>query len=384
MKLSRTIGLNLIIAMLSIENILFLNYKIAGLDIVDIGVLVGFAVVFYSSYISPRRRLSCSLYVLAVVGFAVLECLFSFAKGHQLRYILPDVRDLLFMVFTYEIFKNEKTDVEYILSIVPVWSLINSLIALGSFGFFNNAYSREIYTPLWISVFSIGCILFKKEQNNGIVRYCIAVINLITIVLSQTRSYIIPVLIMFVLYGVFAIKDGKKFQVILVAAVIFVCILFLKQNGYYEMIVNRMTGSFGTESTMWLRFENSINRIKSMNLLDWIVGKGFGERFYVIQYDRTLRECSDLEMFIPNQLVKWGSIFFASIYSIFIMNIIRSGLKQKPKALLVSAAVILVGGFISGLTGMIGSVILGIIFGMLANHTRNNASPKKTLDEVSI
>lgn len=371
MKLIRKIGINIIIAMLSIENIMFLNYKIAGLDIVDIGVIIGFIFVFYSSFIKNDRSVKCSKYIFTTVGFTLVELIFSMLKDYQFRYILPDIRNFLFMAFAYEIFRSNQTEVEYVLSIIPSWGLINSLVSLATFGFFTNNYSREIYTPLWISVFSIAYILFGSSQKNKAINYVIATINMITIILSQTRSYIIPVLIMFILYGIIAVKNQKFTQIILAGVIIGICILFLQNNGFYDMIIKRMTGSFNTESTVWLRFENSSNHIASMSLLDWIIGRGFGERFNVIQYDGTLRECSDLEMFVPNQLTEWGIIAFVLTYFVYIRNIVKSGLIRKSTALLMPCLVILIGGFVSGLVGMIGSVVLGIIIGMLSNPTGN-------------
>lgn len=371
MKLSKKIGVNLIIAMLSIENILFLNYKIGGFDIVDIGVIIGFIFCLYSLFAINGRKIMCPKYLIYIVLVASMEFLISIFKGYNLRYILPDIRNFLFMFFAYEIFRDENTEIKYILSVIPVWGLVNSIISLASLGVFVNNYAREIYTPLWISVFSIGCILLDNTGKSSVLKYLIAALNAIAIFLSQTRSYIIPVIIIFILCGINAIKKHNYKQFILAIAVSTILYLYISDNGYYDLLFKRLSGSLGEESTMWLRFENSINHIKSMGLLDWLLGRGFGERFNVIQYDGTLRNCSDLEMFLPNQLTECGIVVFIFTYGMFIKNMLISKVLRKPLALLVPFVAILIGGFISGLVGMIGSVVLGVLFGMMSNNTGN-------------
>lgn len=369
MKLSRKIGVNIIIAMLSIENILFLNYKIAGFDIVDIGVIIGFILCFYSSFIINGKKILCHKYLIYIVAFASVEFCISVIKGYQFRYIFPDLRNFLFMFFTYEIFRDEKTEVDYIISVIPLWGLVNSIVSLASLGVFANNYVREIYTPLWISVFSVGCIMLDKTGKSSVLKYLIAALNVIAIFLSQTRSYIFPVVIIFALCGINAVKRHNIKQLILAIVVVLILYSYIYNNGYYDLLFKRISGSLSEESTMWLRFENSINHIKSMGLLDWLLGRGFGERFNVVQYDGSLRNCSDLEMFLPNQLIESGIVIFIFTYGLFIKNIFTSGVSKKPPALLASFVSILIGGFISGLVGMIGSVVLGVLFGMMSNNT---------------
>ena len=137
-----------------------------------------------------------------------------------------------------------------------------------------------------------------------------------------------------------------------------------------EKISKRMNGSFGAESTMWLRFENAFIQLKKMNFRQWITGRGFGERILVFQYDGSLRETSDLEMVCFNQIIEFGLPLF--IYNFFysVVNAYKGFRVSRSYVFLISTLGIMMGGFVSGLAGSWGSIIVGMLMGMLGHESK--------------
>lgn len=368
MRLSRKIGINFLFAAISIENLMFLNVKIVGLDIVDIIAIFGFIFIFYSERNEDFFSIKISRYTLIMLLFCVFSTVISIIMGYSLRYILPDVRNFLFLVFTFNIFRSCETDLEYVFEIVPFYGIVNSLIFLGTSSFFTGSYSREIYTPLWTSLLTIACVLFNDKKRSNLFSYIIAFICAITVVISETRSYIIPLLIMLAIYMIFAASRRQYLRTVIIVILIVFGINYLQNGGFYETLVNRMSGSLDSDSTLWLRIENGIEMVKGMDIFDWIKGRGFGERFMVSAYDGSYYETSDLEMFFFNQLTEWGLIVFLYHYYNVFKEIKHNSIRNKPTWLLAGGISISIGGFISGFSGMIGSVFLAMLLGMFAHE----------------
>lgn len=366
-------GIFLILLSLSIENKTFLNYTFAGIGPVDIGLLCGLTLLFIGN-----GKLSNKIYVVQkytffmLFGGAVVLAL-SVAEGYRLNYMIADLRNYIFLVAAYVLFKDTEGAKEYVQKIIPWFALINCLVFLSQANYFTGNYVREIYTPLWISVLAVGCILLSQDTFN-LVKYGIALVAVISIVISETRSYIFPLIIIAICYMFVAIKKGKHGAIVVVLCIGVLAFYYFDNLGMIEKISKRMNGSFSAESTMWLRFENAFIQLKNMNLRQWITGRGFGERIFVIQYDGTLRESSDLEMVLFNQIIEFGLPLCMYNFLYSLVNAFRGFKINHSYVFLISTLGIMVGGFISGLVGPMGAVLMGMLFGMLGHESQQLVS----------
>ena len=363
------IGIFLILLSLSVENKTFLNFTFAGIGPGDIGVLCGLACLFWGNHKFSYNMNKVQKYTFIMLSGGAIVLAFSIIEGYQFNYMVADVRNYIFLVAAYILFRDTDGAKEYVQRVIPWLALVNCLVFLSQANYFVGSFVREIYTPLWVSVLAVGCILLGKTPITPI-KYAIVLISIISIIISETRSYIFPVVIITVCYLFIAVREKRLGSVIAVLSVVVLAYWYFKNLGMIEKISKRMNGSFGAESTMWLRFENAFIQLKKMNFRQWITGRGFGERILVFQYDGSLRETSDLEMVCFNQIIEFGLPLF--IYNFFysVVNAYKGFRVSRSYVFLISTLGIMMGGFVSGLAGSWGSIIVGMLMGMLGHESK--------------
>lgn len=381
--ISRTnkIGIFLILLSLSVENKTFLNYTFAGIGPGDIGVLCGLACLFWGNHKFSYNMNKVQKYTFIMLSGGAIVLAFSIIEGYQFNYMVADVRNYIFLVAAYILFGDTDGAKEYVQRVIPWLALVNCLVFLSQANYFVGSFVREIYTPLWVSVLAVGCILLGKTPITPI-KYAIVLISIISIIISETRSYIFPVVIITVCYLFIAVREKRLGSVIAVLSVVVLAYWYFKNLGMIEKISKRMNGSFGAESTMWLRFENAFIQLKKMNFRQWITGRGFGERILVFQYDGSLRETSDLEMVCFNQIIEFGLPLF--IYNFFysVVNAYKGFRVSRSYVFLISTLGIMMGGFVSGLAGSWGSIIVGMLMGMLGHESKRSFRNRNMQQDV--
>lgn len=375
------IGIFLILLSLSVENKTFLNYTFAGIGPGDIGVLCGLACLFWGNHKFSYNMNKVQKYTFIMLSGGAIVLAFSIIEGYQFNYMVADVRNYIFLVAAYILFRDTDGAKEYVQRVIPWLALVNCLVFLSQANYFVGSFVREIYTPLWVSVLAVGCILLGKTPITPI-KYAIVLISIISIIISETRSYIFPVVIITVCYLFIAVREKRLGSVIAVLSVVVLAYWYFKNLGMIEKISKRMNGSFGAESTMWLRFENAFIQLKKMNFRQWITGRGFGERILVFQYDGSLRETSDLEMVCFNQIIEFGLPLF--IYNFFysVVNAYKGFRVSRSYVFLISTLGIMMGGFVSGLAGSWGSIIVGMLMGMLGHESKRSSRNRNMQQDV--
>lgn len=375
------IGIFLILLSLSVENKTFLNYTFAGIGPGDIGVLCGLACLFWGNHKFSYNMNKVQKYTFVMLSGGAIILAFSIIEGYQFNYMVADVRNYIFLVAAYILFGDTDGAKEYVQRVIPWLALVNCLVFLSQANYFVGSFVREIYTPLWVSVLAVGCILLGKTPITPI-KYAIVLISIISIIISETRSYIFPVVIITVCYLFIAVREKRLGSVIAVLSVVVLAYWYFKNLGMIEKISKRMNGSFGAESTMWLRFENAFIQLKKMNFRQWITGRGFGERILVFQYDGSLRETSDLEMVCFNQIIEFGLPLF--IYNFFysVVNAYKGFRVSRSYVFLISTLGIMMGGFVSGLAGSWGSIIVGMLMGMLGHESKRSSRNRNMQQDV--
>lgn len=369
------IGIFLILLSLSVENKTFLNYTFAGIGPGDIGVLCGLACLFWGNHKLSYKMNKVQKYTFIMLSGGAIVLAFSIIEGYQFNYMIADVRNYIFLVAAYILFRDTDGAKEYVQRVVPWFALINCLVFLSQANFFAGSFVREIYTPLWVSVLAVGCILLSPPPIT-LIKYGIVLISVISIIISETRSYIFPVVIIAVCYLFVAIREKRFGSVIAVLSVGVLVYFYLKNWGMIEKIIKRMNGSFAGESTMWLRFENAFIQLKKMSFRQWITGRGFGERILVIQYDGSLRETSDLEMVCFNQIIEFGLPLFMYNVLYSVVNAYKGFRASHSYGFFISTLGIMLGGFVSGLAGSWGAVIIGMLMGMLGHESKRSSRNK--------
>lgn len=314
-------------------------------------------------------------YTFIMLSGGAIVLAFSIIEGYQFNYMIADVRNYIFLVAAYILFRDTDGAKEYVQRVVPWFALINCLVFLSQANFFAGSFVREIYTPLWVSVLAVGCILLSPPPIT-LIKYGIVLISVISIIISETRSYIFPVVIIAVCYLFVAIREKRFGSVIAVLSVGVLVYFYLKNWGMIEKIIKRMNGSFAGESTMWLRFENAFIQLKKMSFRQWITGRGFGERILVIQYDGSLRETSDLEMVCFNQIIEFGLPLFMYNLLYSVVNAYKGFRASHSYGFFISTLGIMLGGFVSGLAGSWGAVIIGMLMGMLGHESKRSSRNK--------
>lgn len=382
-----TFAINIILLVLAMESEFLLDYKVMGIDLSDIGIIS--SLCLFSFALISDGNFVLSKFSFGFVLYSIIVFLLSIYRGYDVRYVLADFRNFLFFIFSYSLFRNKLVLPHYVLKVAPFWGLVNSLVFLVNLGILSGNYGRELSTSLWISLFAINAILYydyrliseKKKKLIKVFNLISLIVGIITILLSQTRTYIIPLIVMMLIYLLISIKK-KSLKSIFVLLLFFIPVFYIAVNipieDFIDILLIRMGGILSNESTLMLRINNSLEQLSNMDFIDLILGRGFGERIYVVTYNGLTRPTSDLEMLIPNQILELGIIAVTALYISLMYNL--KATNQFNRQLKIAFFSMFLGGIISGFVGMIGSIVFGFIIGLSSNNSRESIIPK-LLDE---
>ena len=353
---------------IAIQNSFFLNYKIAGLEISDIAILFGsLALIFlYPKTYKIRNYAFWSILYLIILASLSL----GFAEA-SVTNILRDFRNFIFLILSFMIFSQTKISSAYMKKLFVWGGVFNSVTYIL---FSDSVIDRNLSVVLWVSVISCMIIMLDKDRKPKYY-YLIAIFNIVIVMLSQTRTLIIPILFVgLVLIGSY-LKRLEVKKIVFATSAIIVMVYAMQQFGIYDMILRRFASEnmFGSYSTLNLRWDSIFLNFSDFSIFNWLFGTGFGKE---IQYyrnfwgDDMIATGTDLEMFIPNYIMKIGLISFFAMLMFIASMLWRCNRKNKTdfhKLMYIITVGVLSGGIISGLVGPEASVILGVLFGLASN-----------------
>lgn len=350
--------------LLSIQNSFFDDmFSIFGMDLFSL--LLSVILIIYFFLLLIKKEIKIDYFLLFFFILTIYKLLLGFIIIKNIGSILIDLRPTIYLFMTYFIFKNIKSDINMLINVIKIGGLANSIIFLYFMNNLINDYgigARNVSINLYISLLSLSIILlFKNKKTNTIIDFFIVFINILSILLSQQRTVIIPLSI---IIGIFIIKNIKislKSLMLIIFIVIGITTIFriMDNIGILDLVKNRFSPDLfsGENSTLTVRKITVVRALKENPWINYIFGCGFGYKY------------CDLEMLIPNYIIKYGVVssivILWNIYLGFIKYYMRYNYFQK--VLLHVLLIILIGGIISGLGGVTGQMLLGFIFGILNN-----------------
>lgn len=353
---------------IAIQNSFLLAYKIAGLEITDILVIfsIGCILVFHKNEYPTRR------YTVLFLMYIIFLSLYGWICGSSLYNVIRDIRNYVFLIFSYVIFSQIGTSWHTVEPIFIYSGLINSIVYIFASSFFS---IRDVSTILLVSVVSCTMIMLSRSPQ-PLHYYFIAALNIVVIFASQTRTLIIPVLVCLALIILRNLSQLRVGKILLIVFSSLIVLYILQYFGLLEYVIERFQRDniVGETSTLTLRIESALLNFKKMSFFDWLFGVGFGKE---IQYYHNfwgsdmMAISTNLEMFVPNYIMKLGLVGFG-VMTVWVVCRICISFKvnyshYKKNTLLVVICVFS-GGFISGLCGPEASIILGTLFGLSCNN----------------
>ncbi|MBI6102238.1 hypothetical protein H8J94_08255 [Clostridium perfringens] len=220
--------------------------------------------------------------------------------------------------------------------------------------------ARDVSINLYISFFSMAIILFiDKKGLYSFKNDIIIILNFMAIVLSQQRTVIIPLIVLIVLFLLknFRFNFKKITTIIIISLLCLILLNYLKNIGILELIKNRFSVELfsGENSTLNIRNETMKLAFSQNNIVNFILGCPFGFKY------------SDLELLIPNYIIKYGVIGVVIIFFYYVTIIINSYKKYYiyQKKILWIYIIMLIGGIISGFGGATGQMLNAFILAIL-------------------
>ena len=353
---------------IAIQNEFFLNYKILGLEFCDIAILFSgiFLIILYNkSYKLERYVILSFLYILMIAIISYLSL------GTSSFNVFRDIRNFVFLLFSFMIFSQTKIEKTFLKKMFITCGVINSFTYLL---FSESIDVRNITVIIWISAISFMVILLDKEKK-PFYYYGIAIFNLVIIMLSQTRTVLIPVIFTFVILIFRYVRKFKIQKLIIYGIMIFTVFLMLYELGLIDTILKRfeLENVFGLNSTLTLRTDSVKYNFSGFSIFNWLFGTGFGKEilyYHNFGGEYMLAVGTDLEMLVPNYIMKLGIIPFIIMIGFIAKRItMRRHIQKSEFHKLISIVLIglLSGGMISGLVGPEASVIIGALFGLTCN-----------------
>lgn len=352
----------LLYCLLSIQNGFF--DKIFNLFNMDLfSILLSFMLIGYFFILLYRKVIKIDTIFIIFIILILYKLIVAVIVKNPILNILIDFRTTVYFFTTYLIYKYSNVDEEYFIKIIKAGGLLNSLIFLY---FMNKIISefgigaRDVSINLYISFFSMAIILFiDKKGLYSFKNDIIMILNFIAIVLSQQRTVIIPLIVLIVLFLLenFRFNLKKIITIIIISLLCLILLNYLKNIGILELIKNRFSVELfsGENSTLNIRNETMKLAFSQNNIINFILGCPFGFKY------------SDLELLIPNYIIKYGVIGVVTIFFYFITIIINSYKKYYvyQKKILWIYIIMLIGGIISGFGGATGQMLNAFILAIL-------------------
>lgn len=346
---------------------IFRTNILGGMD--GISLLLSLVLVYYftvgilENRILTTKRM-CIAGLLGVI-WLILGALFT----SSITEVFVSFRIYLYLFLGYFIFEKLNIDRNTFVNAVSTSGLLGSLIYLG-FYFANAGTSQAGYTfrdvslNLYWAFLAVSFSLFEKEYISSIIKrgLCICICSFV-IIISQQRSIIIPLAIIYVWYFISCLQfDIKKIVslIVIVIAAYFGYKYIITLGNFWTVLQRRFSAELftGEQSTLSYRFVAMANQFRDMNIVSWIIGFGFGGS-------------KELEMWIPNYLVRFGIVGTIIVFSIFyrgyfwLAKVFLSENNGYYRKMAIILAVMSIGGFLTGYTFESGQLLIGIVSGYL-------------------
>lgn len=353
---------------IAIQNSSLLAYKIAGLELTDI-LIIASIVCFFSLHKAdyPSRR-----YEVIFIAYILVLSLYGWFMGSTIFNIVRDIRNYMFMLFSYMIFSQINVSWSKVGPLFVYSGLINSIVYIFVSEFFS---IRDVSTILLVSVVSSTYVLLTAGSQ-PFHYYFIAALNIVVIFASQTRTLIIPVLACVAIIIARNLSHMKIGKIVLIGFGTALMLYVLNYFGLLESVISRFQkdNMVGETSTLTLRINSVVLNFNKMSIFEWLFGVGFGKE---IQYYHNFWEAdmlatsTNLEMFVPNNIMKLGLFGFGIMVvwiSYKVWFSIKCNYSTERKKILLVIICVFTGGFISGLCGPEASIILGTLLGLASNN----------------
>ncbi|MGU9115900.1 hypothetical protein ACV3XZ_06830 [Clostridium perfringens] len=352
----------LLYCLLSIQNGFFDEiFNLFNMDLFSI--LLSFMLIGYFFILLYRKVIKIDSIFIIFIILILYKLIVAVIVKNPISNILIDFRTTVYFFTTYLIYKYSNVDEEYFIKIIKTGGLLNSLIFLY---FMNKIISefgigaRDVSINLYISFFSMAIILFiDKKGLYSFKNDIIIILNFMAIVLSQQRTVIIPLIVLIVLFLLknFRFNFKKITTIIIISLLCLILLNYLKNIGILELIKNRFSVELfsGENSTLNIRNETMKLAFSQNNIVNFILGCPFGFKY------------SDLELLIPNYIIKYGVIGVVIIFFYYVTIIINSYKKYYiyQKKILWIYIIMLIGGIISGFGGATGQMLNAFILAIL-------------------
>lgn len=354
-----------ILSLASIQNRFFDDmFTFAGMDALSFLLTLilffsFFRMLFKKKFIFDIDELILILYFFLVIILSILK--YGFTSN-----VLVNLRTTIYFLFSFFIFKNIKINDFYIIKLFILSGFLNSLIYL--FFYFQNIGTfgvgfRDVSINLYFSLFAVFLCLFCNIANEKkVLKLCIIFLCSITIIISQQRTQIIPLILIFIIYIFSNIKLNLSnlFKLLIICLTIVITINVVKNIGIFDFLKKRfeINSIISSEDTLGFRIKTTYDYFSNYNFIKWIFGTG-------------INGDDELEMLIPNYIYKYGLFGLFLIFYITLFTFIQNGIKfnnSYKRLFLISLFIMSIGGLISGFGGANGQLFVSAIMGLTCGN----------------
>lgn len=353
----------------SIQNRFFDDvFSLFNMDFISL--LLSIILILYFLYCIYIKRIKVDKIFILFTLLIVYKLAIGIIEGNKISLIFIDIRTTVYFLCTYLIFRYNKLNEKYLISLIKFGGFINSGIFLYFMYKMINQYGigfRDVSFNLYISFFSLAIILLIDNKSlYNLMNVFIAIINIISIVLSQQRTLIIPLIVLIILFIKSNLKINLKSFILIISILIisYIAVRYIDKLGLLDVIKSRFSKELfsGESSTLNIRTDTMKAAFLESNIRTFIFGCGFGDKY------------SELELLIPNYIIKYGFIGFIFVFVYFstcILNKIKF-YSDFQKYILRIYLVMSIGGIISGFGGAPGQMLNGVVLGILMNDNLFN------------
>lgn len=324
-----------------------------------------------------NKKNKINVKVKKVISYTFIYIFFYLIIGminkNSLFDILYDFRTNFYLITIFYIsLLCKRNEIEkWIIISGVIQSIVFLLIVLNSSDLVSGNFYRNVSYNLFLSYLSFCLALIKDIKIKSIV----VVLNSFAILISQTRTIIIPMILFFIIYSLNNTKKLKVKNIILLFFIVLVSSYLIKITNFSTVLYNRFNTQnvLGEESTLNLRINSILLNKNLISGLSIIIGNGMGTKLKYYPVYNYISEVNDLEMLIPSLFYKYGmiSVLLSIIILLVPLKKLKNQKNNEDKLLIFSFYCMLVGGLISGLSGYQGYFYLGIYLGLMFNLNKS-------------
>lgn len=358
-----------------------IDFGFMRLDYFDLAIVMLIIIILIK--MNPYKSNKGKILLWSFSIFVLYYWIIGLINKNQLFNVLMDTRSIFyfFAAFNIFIFTSKQKSEKYVVVAGFIQSLAFIYTILKNSDIANAIFFRDASYNLFLSYLSFCIALIRNIKYKNIVIF----VNTLAILISQTRTVIIPLIVFSLVFGIYNLKKLNIRKLLTVPLIIFVIFFFLKSTQFYEILINRFSPEnvTGEGNTLSLRIDSVFLNKDLIDFLVFITGKGMGTTFKYYPMYGVISEANELEMFLPNIFYKYGIVLVIYVIYILIMPIKKLLKKDNisNKLFILSFYCMLIGGMISGLSGYQGFFYLGIYLGLIFNY--NNSAEVKVYDNCN-